>query len=247
MNNQNPWDHLRQENAEQGLTILRERYTHDPSGSHTMELGVAYLWVEDYEAAEQHFQYAIKTHRTLGDVFYGMAGAAVWCTDNPGAAVRHWHAGLDAPYAVGGVGIRLPLLLFLASILRPNVYPRNDASRVLLKRIQDPRSKYWPGPLAKFVLGLGDEKTLANLCTGTNELDTLHRKWLVRFYQTVLAWGQGNLIPADFKSECKRPRIHRDLSGLRKETSYRCSGVRNSLSHGVKGAPIGSSNSVQAS
>lgn len=200
MDSQNPWDHLRQKSAEPGLAILRERYKREPSGSHIVELGVAYLWVGDYQEAEQHFRYAIKTHPTPGDIFYGMAGAAKWCTDEPGAAVRHWHAGLDSPYAVGGVGIHLPLLLFLASILRPGVYPQEDAARVLLKRIEDPRVKYWPGPLAKFVLGLGDEKTLSGLCTGANELDTLHRKWLAQFYKAVLECDRGTLTPTEFKT-----------------------------------------------
>lgn len=199
MDSQNPWDYLRQKNIEPGLTILRERCSCEPNGTHTMELGVAYLWVGDYQSAEQHFQYAIETHKTPGDIFYGMAGAAKWCIDDHEAAVGYWCAGLNAPYAVGGVGLHLPLLLFLASILRPGIDPEDDAAKVMLKKIEDPRVRYWPGPLARFVLGLGNEGTLSGLCTGSNELDTLHRKWLVEFYGAAIERAQGKMTGVELK------------------------------------------------
>lgn len=186
MNSQNPWDYLRHRRVEPGILILRERYMREPSGSHIVELGVAYLWVGDYQAAQQHFQYAMETHPTLGDIFYGMAGIAKWCVDDPGAAVRLWHAGLDAPYAVGGLGVHLPLLLFVASILRPGLLPKKQAEQILIEKVDDRRVKNRPGPLAKFVLGLGDEKTLPGLCKGVHERDTQHRKWLTQFYKAVL-------------------------------------------------------------
>jgi len=153
MDKQRPWDHLRQGTPEVGLRIIRERYLLDPNASHIMEMGIAYIWAGHYELAEQNFQQAINTHPTPGNVFYGMPGAAMWCLDDPGAAVRHWHEGLNAPYAVGGVGIHLPLLLFLASTLRPRVYVKEDAEGILRERVKNPRAKSWPGPLAKFVLG----------------------------------------------------------------------------------------------
>ncbi len=74
---------------EQGLALLLNAYTRDPSSSHVMELGVAYLWAGKYQEAAKHFEHATQTHRHTSAAFYGMAGAAYWCLDRPhaGAAV----------------------------------------------------------------------------------------------------------------------------------------------------------------
>jgi hypothetical protein len=199
MNNDNPWSYLRRGNAEQGLAILRERFRITPNGSNTMELGIGFMWVKEYRGAEQHFGDAVKAYSAAGDAFYGMLGTAKWCLGDRRTAVKRWEAGLDAPFAVGGLGLHLPLLLFVASILSPGVYLKKEAEKLLLSRIDDPRSKYWPGPLAKFVLGLGDENTLDGLCTGVNDVDTRHRKWLTRFYQGILSFDSGSLDPTGLK------------------------------------------------
>jgi hypothetical protein len=181
-----------------------------------MELGAAYLWVEDYQAAEKHFQHAIESARNVGDTFYGMAGVARWCRDDAHAAVRHWSSGLDAPYAIGGIGIKLPLLLLMASVLRPTIYPKDIAERILRERLKSPRAKGWPGSLAKFVLGLDSnvEHALAFKAWPISNLEEAERKrreeasrrtreWLIRFYEHILEFGNGHLNPTQFK-ECMR-------------------------------------------
>lgn len=199
MNSDSPWTYLRRRDTEQGLTTLRERFRARPNLSNMMELGVAFLWVQDYSAAEKHFGDAITANSTAGDALYGMLGTARWCLGDRRTAVKSWEAGLDAPFAVGGLGLHLPLLLFVVSILSPGVYLKKEAEKLLLNRIDDPRSKYWPGPLAKFVLGLGDENTLDGLYTGVNDVDTRHRKWLTRFYHGILSLDAGSLDPTGLK------------------------------------------------
>jgi len=155
-----------------------------------MELGVAYLWLEDFHAAERHFLHAIKESRVRGDTFYGMAGAAKWCLDDPVAAVRYWRGGLDAPYAVGGIGISLPLLLWAASILRPGVFPAKEAARLLKAKAKDPRADSWPGPIAKFILGLSDEISLAAACFERNAVQP-GQKRIAEFYKGLLEFSRG--------------------------------------------------------
>jgi len=184
---------------------MREGYAHAPDASHIMQLGVAYLWVKDYHAAWDHFQHAIQMHRHTVDLFYGMAGVAQWCMDEPDAAVKHWQSGLDAEYADGAGGIHLPLLLFIASILRPATFSRNEAEQLLKKRARDPRVKNWPGPLAKFVLTLLSEEALEEMSKekAGREISP-SRKWLIEFYKNVLELGRGNLKPERFKKQMER-------------------------------------------
>jgi tetratricopeptide (TPR) repeat protein len=113
-----PWQLLRYGDAERGLALLREAYMRQRSSSHIMELGVAYLWTGDYASASAHFRSAIEEFPRHASSFYGMSGVSHWCLGESNAAVADWLTGLKAQYSeTAGLGIRLPLLLFSASIL----------------------------------------------------------------------------------------------------------------------------------
>lgn len=223
MTGQNPWDLLRHGRVEQGLVPLRRAYERKQSPSHIMELGIAYLFAGDYQAGWEHFQSAIKRFPYSMSSFYGMAGAAKWCVDDPDAAVKYWHMGLDAKFADGAGGIQLPLLLWSASVVRLGAFPRDEAETILRKRIETVRAANWPGPLARFALGLLDEKTLGQLATAGSMRDAPpHRKWLARFYGRVFELGRLNLSLAEFResmrplADTSRPEWHneRDFLGL---------------------------------
>jgi hypothetical protein len=198
-----PWDHIRYGDAEKGLALLKEAYIRDPSASETMELGVAYLWVGSYQVAAEHFQRANQTHSHTMDVFYGMAGAAKWCLNDFSAAVELWHTGLGAQYADFAGGVHLPLLLWVTSVLKPKVFPRTKAENLLKQKVKDTRIKSWPGPIARFILGLIDEATMAAVCV-ERERETLDRKWLTQFYRGLIAFNQGNMRPGELKERMRR-------------------------------------------
>jgi hypothetical protein len=213
MSNDNVWNQLRSGNVDQGLQVLLERYNRDPSGSHVMELGVAYLWVEDYPAAERHFQKSINTHPTPGDAFYGMAGVAKWCAGDPTAATSYWHDGLTAPYGdAAGLAVGIPLLLFVAAILKPQVFRREKAEEILRKKSNDSRAASWPGSLTRFVLGLeSDVERIMDFRAWPisaldederkrrEEADRKTREWLIGFYKKLLEFSQGNINQAEFR------------------------------------------------
>ncbi len=202
---QNPWELVRRGDAEQGLALMRENYARDPSPSYIMELGVGYLWTEKYQAVWEHFQHAIQTFPLSTARFFGMAGAAKWCIDEPEAAVRSWEAGLDVQFADGAGGVGNPLLLWVASIIRPSVFSRNVAVRILEKRVKDPRVKNWPGALAQFVLNLVDEKTLEERSIQGRDRNTPPDvKWRIAFYKRVLELERGELKPEEFQAQMRR-------------------------------------------
>jgi hypothetical protein len=156
------------------------------------------MWAGDYTVACQHFHQAIETYQQRTDIFYGMAGAAKWCMEAPDAATKYWLSGIDAPYAVGGSVVRLPLLLFAASILRPGIFPRQEAESIMRQKVKDPRAKNWPGPLAKFVLSLIDESSLSE--SGKENEALPHRMWLAIFYKRLLDLSREKLNLAEFRS-----------------------------------------------
>lgn len=194
---EDPWDLLRTGSAEQGLSIIRERYARDASPSHIMELGVAYMWLADYRAASDHFQNSARTSPTPTEDFLGFAGAAEWCLDNYSTAVGLWRAGLNAAYAAEGVCSRSPMLLLLASILRPELLPRREAEEMLVEKAKNPRLKFWPGTLAQFMAGQIDRAALEASWVGNVAKYVRgvmpHAKWLTQFYEEILEFGRGGL------------------------------------------------------
>ena len=164
-----------------------------------MELGVAYLWTEDYASASAHFESAIKDFPGHATSFYGMAGVSQWCLGQPSAAVADWRVGLTAQYAdTSGLGIRLPLLLFVACILEPKAFRRSEAEGILQEKVKDGRARPWRGMLARFALGLADKEDCLALEPLTKDFERQHREWMVRFYQYLLLFGNGDLTPAQF-------------------------------------------------
>jgi hypothetical protein len=187
-----PWDLMRAGNQTEALRRLREANEQRDATSEIIELGVAHLWLMDYSAAVEHFESANRRYPKHTDVFYGMAGIAKWCLNEPREAVGQWRLGLDCRFADAAGGVGLPLLLFVASILRPDVMTRVEAEDVLRTRADDARIRIWPGPLAQFVLGRIDEAGCRRMCAGINESDTMLRRWRTDFYVGVLEHARGN-------------------------------------------------------
>ena len=196
---------MRRGDVEQALALMREGYACDPSPSHAMRLGVGYLWAKEYQAAWEHFQLAIQRHPNSIAAFFGMAGAAKWCMDEPDAAVMIWKSGLNAQYADGAGGVQLPLLLSVASILKPSVLSRSEAGQILAKKAQDSRMNNWPGPLAMFVLNSIDVRALEarSIQSGSREAPP-HRKWLVSFYRGLLEFDRADLKLREFEELMRR-------------------------------------------
>jgi hypothetical protein len=96
-------------------------------------------------------------------------------------------------------------LLLCASILRPGIYPRRKAEQVLTQKIEDARVKYWPGPLAMFVLNLIDESTLdERSIQGQDRKVPPSAKWLIAFYKRVIEVERGDLNLEEFKGLMQR-------------------------------------------
>lgn len=195
-----PWHLLRQGNAKEGIAQILETYPKQPSVSNIMTLGVAYLWTADYEAAWNHFQHAIRNERWTHDSFFGMAGAAKWCMDEPDAAIKCWKSGLNCDYGdAGGASVGNRLLLFAASILRKDLIPLSESAALLREKIGDPRITSWPGPLLQFCLGKG------NVDIGVEDTKSYFYSRLAirKFYRCLLDVEDGILDWNEFRASMR--------------------------------------------
>jgi hypothetical protein len=218
MDNFNPWNLLRgtKKAQEEGLRLVERLYSEEPNGSNRMQLGVAYLWLQRYESAYEHYYTAIHNHPRTGDSDFGMAGVAKWCLGKPDEAISQWRTGLNAKYArASGFGIRMPLLLFFATVRQPNVFDHKLAEKLLREKSADIRIRNWPGPIAKLLLDQVSITDLENYCRGVKSSDagktpfshpspqeTSNCLWLAEFYNSVLGLEQGVLT--DFQNSMRK-------------------------------------------
>ena len=159
------WGLLRAGEIGDGLGLFAKACAHLGNMSHAMELGVAYLWVGEYDAAWKHFCSFNETYPHHADCTYAMAGAAKWCLNQPAEAVYHWRDGLECQYT-DPVRADLPLLLLFASVAGSGVFSTSEAKKLLRSRVDRPPSQNWPLPLVQFVLGRIGEEELRKACSG---------------------------------------------------------------------------------
>lgn len=187
------WESLRNRDPEGSLQELRDAYAREKTPSSVMELGVAYLWVRRFQAAWEHYDAANRNEPKYAAAYYAMAGTAKWCLNEAHESVEQWSAGLDCAYADAAGGVELPLLLFFASVMRPDHIDRAEAEDLVARRANEPRASNWPGPVAQFMSGTIDLNDLRRACSVRNEVDAIGRHWLTGFYLGVLARRNGDI------------------------------------------------------
>jgi hypothetical protein len=158
----------------------------------------AYIWVGDFEAAWRHL-YRIEqddstqiVHPKNHAMTYELAGAAKWCLGDRGTAVAQWRAGLKCAYSDGAGGAKPPLLLYFAAVVDEDLFPRAEAEKLLVARADDPRSRNWPGPIARYIVGRVDAEQLRNECFYNREAEMAMREMTADFYLGVVERLRGN-------------------------------------------------------
>lgn len=196
----NPWPLLRAGKAEQerGLELCRQAYAQNPDDSEMMELGIALLWVEQYASAWDHFQKAIKRNpKATIDSSYGMAGVAKWCLGERREAVAEWVLGLKAKY-VDAADVEMPLLLYFASVVSPEVCDKATARKLMLEKAEDELTEVWPGPIVQLILGQINEGEFLN----RYERDLRDNLWQAEFYRSLMRFEPGKI--SDFRESMRK-------------------------------------------
>ena len=148
------WDLLRIGSTDDALSTLRDWYSSDRTASAATELASVYLFLGQYESALSHLDEFSHHYRVSIASITNAAGVAKWCLRQPSAAVACWNTALASQMADAAGGIHSPILLYFASVARPTTIRTADVEALLLTRLKKPVAhKYWPGPLAKLLLG----------------------------------------------------------------------------------------------
>jgi hypothetical protein len=78
--------------------------------------------------------------------------------------------------------MKLPLLLYMASVFEPRSYSRAAAETLLGIKAKDRRVKAWPVPIALWLLEQITQAELRKRCEDHNEVETRVHHWLADFY-----------------------------------------------------------------
>ena len=203
-----PWKLLQRGDFTKALAIFQDRYSSTRGPGRKRGLGEALMWAGDYSASANHFRDAIaKDARHQGfnasnEEDFAFLGAAEWCSGDYDAAMKAWDAGIKAIGSISGSRTHCPLLLLFASILRPHLYRRERAEKILFKRLNGRYGKGWPASEARFAAGQIDEKALEASWPATPPLNVRllgpEAEWKRDFYKVVrnLAAGTTTLNDA---------------------------------------------------
>lgn len=201
-----PWELLRTGEVEQALSMLREGFEQLPNSFNALALGMGYMWAGTYERAAEHFSSAAHSKRTPPEDLFGFAGAAKWCLKDFGAAIGLWQEGLHAPYATGGVCSKTPMLLFTASVLRPDSFPKGDAEGLIANTSMRVRYKF-QAALGQFLLGQIKKQEMEPLWVGKIARGVWgvlpEHKWRTGFYENVLFVSRNELDMDSFRSRMR--------------------------------------------
>jgi hypothetical protein len=199
MNTRSVWPLLRAGKAdqEQGLELCRQAYSQDPSASHIMQLGIAHLWLKQYAQAWEHFSTVIDRKAPKGtshkhDSFYGMAGVAKWCLGERREAIAEWVLGLKAVYVNAG-GVKMPLLLYFASVVSPELYDNAAARKLMLEKTKEVLIQIWPGPILQLILGQITGGELLRHAQGRHERDLRDNLWKAEFYRSLMRFKRSKI------------------------------------------------------
>lgn len=116
-----------------------------------------------------------------------MAGAAAWCLGDEKSAVSYWQNGTTSGYAVAGANTRTSLLLYAASVLKPDTFPAEAAHKLLREKANHWRVKNWPGPIAQHIVGAASQEEVGPKTAYRNSdpAEPTPHSWQFAFYKLL--------------------------------------------------------------
>jgi hypothetical protein len=184
-------DELRADRIDQAIDHLRQELrTTRLFPSNYYSLGAAYMWSGDYQSAFAHFDEQIRArlpNNPAGDAAFSMAGVAAWCLGDEKLAVKYWRRGTTPGYAVAGANTRTALLLYTASVLKPDTFSAETADKLLREKAGHWRVKNWPGPIAQYILGTASEEEVGQEAAyhSDDPTDQNPKSWQFDFYKLL--------------------------------------------------------------
>lgn len=193
------WELMRDGQRSSAIEVMMQEYLEKDLPTNAIQLGVGLLWLGQYDDAAMHFhQYNERYPGQLAHT-YNLAGAARWCQLDLAEAVETWQAGMDCQYADSAGGVESALLLLFAETSRPSLFNNQTSMSIIEARLEDPRSRRWPGPLAAYAVGRIDRAMVESEAVWRDDYVTRLRGWKIEFWTGVIAARAGRT--ADFRRQ----------------------------------------------
>ncbi len=183
------WDLLEARDLQAALRVLKEEHDARPFKGTLNNLGICCLMLQQPTEAKRLFDEAL-TMPLPDSGTHGFAGIARWVLNEREDAVTLWCDGLKCNYRDAAGGVSLPLLLYYASVRRPDEFSREHAEQFLRTALESRRASNWPGGLGRYVLGeISEDQARAEADAGHPIVTARHLNQL-EFYQGMMALEQ---------------------------------------------------------
>lgn len=192
---------------EEALVLYSKDIEKDFSSVTFTGRGHAYLHLNELDKALADFKMAAKLREKINlgpnDGHLKMIGVALWLQGNEEEAVDMWHK-LVQDHLAGKIvysdmagGVESGALLWFAACFEQFRHYQKVAERLLKKKNKLKRNKYWPGPVAQYLLGNISEEDLK---LAANKSNNLKERQLCQAYFYI---GAKALLNGDKKSLLK--------------------------------------------
>jgi lipoprotein NlpI len=184
------WRLLFSGNHSEAICALREEQEKCPSLAG--DLGIAFLWIRDYQAAATFFDDVLEREPIRIVTPYILGGVAKWCMGDRLRAAESWRKGCDCDYSDAAGGVEARLLILFNAILSRDPQALKDAERILSILAEEKQIQFWPGPIAEYCIGYISEEILLKRALDGTKLNRQLQLWQANFYAGVVALRQGN-------------------------------------------------------
>lgn len=91
----------------------------------------------------------------------------------------------------------MPLLLFFASVVSPELYDNASAKKLMLEKTKGVLIQAWPGPMLQWILGQIKDGEFLKHCQGRDKRDLRENLWEAEFYRSLMRFEQSKI--SDFR------------------------------------------------
>lgn len=155
---------------DEAIAIYSRRIEKNLSSSNLDARGFAYLYQNQLDKALADFEMAEKVSKQVNlgptDGYLQDVGIALWLKGKEQEAADVWH-GLVQDHLAGKIeysdragGVESGNLLWFAACFEKFRHYQKPAEKLLKKKCKLKRIKYWPGPVAQYLLGNISEENL---------------------------------------------------------------------------------------
>jgi len=167
------WDLIKAQKFAEACTEADAEFTRNGDIFSLRNKVFALLQLKRFDEAASVAQRIIDMTEGSTDADFIFLGVARWLNHDSSGAINAWQAGTHSKYADAAGGVEIPMLLLFAASKVDDAALRKQALETLQKSVSAESIVNWPGPIAKYLVGLSSERELMH---AIDSQSTLHEK-----------------------------------------------------------------------